>query len=567
MIAEEKYLPGRRLAPEKLGDVCVLGLGKSTQAVVDYCVSLLGTRVSRLFVAGGALTANSQAYAESFDDARIVFEFGDDAVEKLASLTETGRFDLCIPSPGIPFYEKLYVQGSACSDAFMSEVEFAWRESAADSVWVAITGTNGKTTTTSVAASLLAHAGYAASAVGNIGDVCLTAVAEGSTQVYVAEVSSYQLASTKLFAPDVAILLNITPDHVHWHRTLEAYRDAKLKLIDNVAAFAKARALSEPASAPAPCSSEAPAELANLQADSLKQSSVPLRSRGVAASEDSESARAFAKAPVIPVAILDATNDVVRAKVRELKAIPDAERGFAYIPLGTADGIEGDMRAKCGATNAAYLDSDGMLHVAYNGTEHVLCAAKDLKITGHHNIGNALAAACAALALGVSDACIAEGLVAFEPLEHRIEPCGTVRGIACYNDSKATNTDATVQALASFPETRVVVLLGGDDKGTDLGDLAISVCAHAHAAICFGAGGQRFFEALSDLDETTRGDVVLLQARLMEDAFDVALGIADPGDVILLSPACASFDEFANFEERGRAFKQLVALRREEQGA
>ncbi|MFR3092082.1 MAG: Mur ligase family protein [Eggerthella lenta] len=111
----------------------------------------------------------------------------------------------------------------------ISEVEFAWRESAADSRWVAVTGTNGKTTACALAAHVLAGAGLAAAAVGNIGDPCIEAVAAGRTDVYVAEVSSYQLASTARFAPNVAVLLNITPDHLHWHRSFEAYRDAKLR--------------------------------------------------------------------------------------------------------------------------------------------------------------------------------------------------------------------------------------------------------------------------------------------------------------------------------------------------
>ena len=428
---------------------------------------------------------------------------------------DVGHFDVCIASPGIPFWHELYVRGAELSDELISEVEFAWRESDEDSTWVAITGTNGKTTTTSLAAHLLRECGFAADAVGNIGDVCLDAVAAGKTQVYVAEVSSYQLYSTIRFAPDVAVLLNITPDHIHWHQTLEAYAEAKFKVFAGM-----------------------------------------MHGRGASASQND------AEAP-LPCIILDATNDVVRAKVREMRAAGRDD----YIPMGTADGIHGDMRAKCGAANAAFLDDDDMLHVAFGGEEHVLGAASDLQIKGEHNASNALAAAAVAVALGADDAAIANALASFKPLVHRIEPCGSVAGVECYNDSKATNVDATLKALQAFPGKRVVIMLGGDDKGTDLSELVAATHEHAGAAVCYGEGGPRFAQAFADAAANAPESFACLTAEHMEDAFDTALSTAREGDVVLLSPACASFDEFRSFEHRGDVFKQLVAARAEAQGA
>ena len=160
-----------------------------------------------------------------------------------------------------------------------------------------------------------------------------------------------------------------------------------------------------------------------------------------------------------------------------------------------------------------------------------------------------------------------EALVTFAPLEHRIEPCGTVRGAACYNDSKATNVDATLKALAAFPHTRPIVLLGGDDKGTDLADLVSAAHAHTRACVCFGAAGQRFAEAFEAASASAPADFKLLRADHMEDALDVALSEAKPGEVVLLSPACASFDEFHSFEERGDVFKKLVSERAAKLGA
>ena len=302
---------------------------------------------------------------------------------------------------------------------------------------------------------------------GNIGDPCIEAVAAGRTDVYVAEVSSYQLASTARFAPNVAVLLNITPDHLHWHRSFEAYRDAKLKL------------------------------LANL--------------------------------PGVPgaVAVLDATNDVVRAEVRRLRALDAGERGFSYVAL--------------------------------KGAEHAAARVEELQIKGEHNASNALAVAAAALALGVHESDVAEGLRTFAPLEHRIEPCGSVAGVRCYNDSKATNVDATLKALAAFPEARPVVLLGGDDKGTDLAPLVEAAHAHAGAVVCFGDAGERFAAAFEAADAQAPAGFAAARAAHLADAFDAALALASAGDVVLLSPACASFDEFCSFEERGAAFKTLVA--------
>jgi UDP-N-acetylmuramoylalanine--D-glutamate ligase len=495
---------------QPLGSVLVLGLGKSGKSVARYCVDQLGRGVDRLFIAAGAQTPDSLAFVESIARDGVEWAFGDDALK-----ADRGRFDLCIASPGIPYWHDLYVAGLECSDRFMSEVEFAWLLSEPNSTWVAITGTNGKTTTTSLAAHVLRECGFAASAVGNIGDVCLDAVIAGDTNVYVAEVSSYQLYSTSVFAPDVAVLLNITPDHIHWHRTLDAYAEAKFNVLRR-----------------------------NLESGRLSND-VPSSPKQGRLSRQ--------------VAILDATNDVVRAKVRELKALSPEERGLDYIPMGTADGITGDMRARCGAENAAFITDEGVLNIAFKSAEHAVASVSDLQIKGEHNASNALAAAAIAVALGADDASIGKALASFAPLEHRIEPCGTVAGVRCYNDSKATNVDATMKALESFPREGLVVLLGGDDKGTDLADLMACVHAHARVAVCFGEAGPRFASALES--QPSENAAVCLRAQHLEDALDTALEAAHEGEVVLLSPACASFDEFHSFEERGDVFKALVADR------
>ena len=487
MITSKKY------APETLGRVLVLGLGKSGHDAVDYLMPLLGGRVSELAIFGGAHSADADAFAQTARAAGAHVAFGDNAVAQLAEAAG-GHFELTIASPGISEFSELYQAAARLSNEVIS------------SRWVAVTGTNGKTTVTALTAHLLKSAGLRAAAVGNIGDTCISAVGANAADVYVAEVSSYQLASTKRFAPNVAVMLNITPDHLHWHHTLENYRDAKFKLLDNLASVPGA------------------------------------------------------------VAVMDASNDVVRAKVRQLRQV-EGGCGFAIVPMGTAEGLSGDMRARCGAENAAFIAADGTLVVALRGTEHALVNEADLLIKGSHNAGNALAAASAALACGVDAAEVAKALVTFAPLEHRIEPCGTVRGAACYNDSKATNVDATLKALAAFPHTRPVVLLGGDDKGTDLEDLVAAAHRHTRVCVCFGDAADRFMAAFEGAAALAPADFKLLRANHLEDALDVALDQAASGDVVLLSPACASFDEFHSFEERGEVFKQLVSARAAALGA
>ncbi len=482
-----EMLPGRKAAPARLGRVLVLGLGKSGRACADYLRPLIGTRVESLAVAAGAPSEAALAWAEAAraDGARV--EFDHEAIE--------GAYDLCIASPGISERSAFYRSAVAASAEVVSEVEFAWRESAADARWVAVTGTNGKTTTTAMIAHLLRAAGLAADAVGNIGDTCIEAVAAGVTDVYVAETSSYQLASTRDFAPNVAVVLNITPDHLAWHGSLEAYADAKWKVLANLGRVPGA------------------------------------------------------------VAVLDAVDDAVRERVRALRAQDAAERGFAYVPLGTARGLGFDMRAACGSDNAAFVADDGALTVALAGVEHRLCRADELQVRGAHNQANALAAAAAALALGAPAEAVSAHLASFAALEHRIEPCGSVAGVACYNDSKATNVDATLVALTAFLPQRPLVLLGGRDKGTDLAPLVAACVEHASAVVCFGEARARFLAAFAG------ASVPVLEAAGLETALDVALEAAAPGDVVLLSPACASFDEFSCFEERGEAFKALVAER------
>lgn len=483
---------GRKHAPEDLGRVLILGLGKSGQAVCDYCRPLIGTRIESITVAAGKQSRASAEYAKLPANAGIDFRF--------EWYDPEGDFDLCIVSPGIPQISAFYQNAVAASRELISEVEFAWRESREEAVWVAVTGTNGKTTTTALAAHVLERAGYAACAVGNIGDTCIEAVGRDKAKVFVAETSSYQLASTALFAPDVALLLNITPDHISWHGTMDAYRAAKLKVFSNL-----------------------------------------FRAQDA-------------------VAILDATDEEARSQVKKMKAVGEGERGFSYIPLGASSGIEADMRAVCGSENAAFV-ADGSLRIAYRGREFDAGRIDDLQVKGLHNVSNALCAAACAFVLGADEDSVREGLGTFAPLEHRIEPCGSVAGIFCYNDSKATNAEAVICALESFEDQPLWALFGGHDKGTDLTALVDCAQARCKGIVCYGEAGPRFERAFAE------SDIPVLVAASMAEALACALSHARAGDAVVLSPACASFDEFDSFEHRGRAFKEAVAHWATERGA
>ncbi len=490
MPTRSDMLPGKKHAPSVIGRVLILGLGKSGIAVCDYLVEA-GSRVEGITVYAGKADACSEESARSLEAAGIEVVSNEFEVR--------GHYDLCIASPGISQFSPFYQSAREACDELVGEVEFAWRESADDASWVAISGTNGKTTTTALAAHLLQEAGMRASAVGNIGDTCIEAVAAGATDIYVAELSSYQLASTALFTPNVAVLLNITPDHLSWHGSFEAYVKAKEKLFAHLGE-------AEPA-----------------------------------------------------LAILDATDEETRRIVKRLKAADDDERGFDYVPIGAKAGLDVSMRKACGSTHAAYLE-DTVLHVEFHGVDHVFCSTDELQVKGRHNVANALAAATVALAFGQPSDSISRALRSFKPLEHRIEPCGTIQGISCYNDSKATNVDAACKAFVAFGDDRPIALLGGFDKDTDLEALVACAAAHCKAVVCFGAAGKRFFEAFAD------APVPRYLRQSLEDALDCALEAAEPGDAIVLSPACASFDAFDSFEHRGDTFKQIVKTRSLERG-
>ena len=453
---------------ERLGSAAVLGLGRTGEAVARYLASLVPSRVDSVTLFGGAASAPGEK-TRALEELGVTVVCGTEEV--------TGSYDLVVASPGIPDTSDFFQSAAACSSEVIGEPELAWRES--PERWVAITGTNGKTTTTSLATHLLQEGGLVAESVGNIGLPPIEAIAERPAGGwFVAELSSFPLATTRLFRPRVAVLLNVTPDHLEWHHTMEAYAAAK--------------------------------------------------------------ERAFANMGTGDLAVISVDDDWCRAAAERAAA-----RGLRVCRLS----VEREVEGPC----AAFL-RESTLVVRLDGVEHVLTQTSDLQIFGAHNAENALAASAVARELGVAPDDMRRGLASFSPIEHRIEPAGEVGGVRFVNDSKATNTDSVEKALTAFDKGSIVVLLGGHDKGTDLTSLAGAVRERCRVAVCFGEAGERIARAL----EGEPSALEVVRAPHLREAFSAAVAAARPGETVLLSPACSSFDEFNNMAERGRLFKDLV---------
>ncbi len=454
---------------EPSGNIALLGLGASTKAAARY---LLGGSCPAVTSVTLVVPQVGQSQQEALDElvalgARVAPDF-------------EGDYDLGVVSPGIPCTGDFYREGQRRCAQLIGEPELAWRVSPQG--WVGITGTNGKTTTTTLACELICAAGIPARTVGNIGLPPIACVeGRASDEVFVAELSSFQLQSSFELHPHVGVLLNVTPDHVEWHGSLEAYAQAKERLF------------------------------ANMDADDL--------------------------------AVLGDDADCLAVADR-LRA-----RGVRVCVLGAVPGPS--------APDAAWVDDQGRLVVRLRGADQVLCPVDDMLIKGPHNVQNALAASACALEMGAGRQAVEQGLRAFKPLAHRIEPAGQVAGVRFYDDSKGTNTDATVKAILAFPAGGTVVMLGGHDKGTDLADLARTVACNCKAAVCYGQAGERIAAAVEQAVAAHPGCTVV-RAPKMREAFDAVVDAAQPGDVVLLSPACSSFDEFTGYAQRGQTFQAWV---------
>ncbi len=372
--------------------------------------------------------------------------------------------DLVVPSPLVRPDHLALVAAQTSGISVRSEIDLAGER--AHAPIVAVTGTNGKTTVTSMIAAMLAASGVRAVAAGNIGRPLIEAV-DDDADVLVAEVSSFQLALSSTFRPRVAVLLAITPDHLDWHGGFAAYVAAKARI----------------------CAHQAGDDVLVFDA------------------HDPEAAAIGATAPA-----------------RSIGVTATAEKRSAHYRV------------------------DGDALVFPNG--NAIARLRDLKRALSHDRTNALAAAAAAFEAGATLDGIRATLASYETLPHRVTLVGEARGVQWYDDSKATNPDATLRAVASFPS--VVLLAGGRNKGLDLSVLG-RASDHVRAVVAMG-------ECAPDIVAAFTPGTTVAQAASMHDAVRLASEFARPGDVVLLSPACASFDAYDNYGQRGDDFAAEVRV-------
>ena len=437
--------------------VLVVGLARTGIATALFCAER-GARVTATEARPELEIAETAAKLRA---AGVALELGGHRPETFA------RQDLIVPSPGVPPMMPALAAARAIGVPVWSEIELAWRFLRGR--LICITGSNGKTTTTSLIGHILETARLPVQVAGNIGTPLISRVDLSSDASFtVVEASSFQLESISKFRPDIAVLLNVTPDHLDRHGSIEAYGRAKARMFEN----------------------QTEEDAAVINADD-------------------------AMAP---------------------QYAPAGPRVFYFSRVTRV-------------ASGCYLRGDEIVFRC-DGTETVLVVRKDIGLRGSHNIENVLAAAAAARLAGAEPAAIAEGVRTFAGVEHRIEYVTTISGVEYFNDSKATNVDATLKALDAFPGN-VLVILGGKDKGSNYGILRQALRDHARMALLIGSAADKIETQLA-------GVIPVEHAETLARAVEMASRHARPGDVVLLAPACASFDQFENYEQRGRVFKQLV---------
>ncbi|MBP9998457.1 MAG: UDP-N-acetylmuramoyl-L-alanine--D-glutamate ligase [Bacteroidales bacterium] len=407
-----------------------------------------------------------QDYVDTLRKWDIPFEQGGHSAELILNADEV------VKSPGIPSTAPMVKALREQGTHIISEIEFASRYDSAKKI--CITGSNGKTTTTSLIHFLLKEAGLNVGLGGNIGKSYAMQVATEKHDYYVLEISSFQLDDAYEFRPDIAIITNITPDHLdRYDHKMENYVKAKFRIVQNLR--------------PEDCF--------------------------IFDSDDA-------------ITITHLSKIVMQAKMLPFSQEKEVEQG-------------------------AFLKGDKI--VMRYGPEESEIFLKELALGGKHNVYNSMAAALAAKASGISDEVIRMGLKSFEPIEHRLEPVLSVGDVLYINDSKATNVDSAWYAL-ECQSRPVVWIVGGKDKGNDYSILNEVVKSKVKAIVCLGVDNSKIHAAF----EGMVGSDMIADTLSAEEAVQKAAEFAEGGDVVLLSPCCASFDLFKSYEDRGKQFKEAV---------
>ncbi len=442
-------------------NVLVVGMGKSGKAAISVLTDC------------GAKVSAQDSADESKMDAEFLDYLRDRNVTTYFGRTpeDMAAYDMLVLSPGVPPALDFIQEAGKAGAEIIGELELAFRITPAE--FAAITGTNGKTTTTTLVGEIFKAAGRNTKVVGNIGNPVVTEAENAGEDAWmVTEASSFQLETTKEFKPVVSAILNLTPDHLNRHKTMKAYGDAKARIAVN----------------------QTPDEYMVVNYDDEAVMELSHQS----------------KATIVPF-----------SRHTELDA-------------------------------GAYLDGTEIVIRDFDGTVHRICDKRDLRIIGEHNVENALAAAAICYFAGIGEDVIGKAIAAFPGVEHRIEFCGTKDGVDYYNDSKGTNVDAAVIALKAL-SNNIILIAGGDGKSQDFTDLANHLEGAVTALVLLGRDAPIIEEAARKA-----GFTEIYNCGSMEECVRKAAELSRSGDKVLLSPACASWDMYPNYEVRGRHFKQCV---------
>jgi UDP-N-acetylmuramoylalanine--D-glutamate ligase len=437
--------------------VLVVGLGKSGVASALFAKA----HGSRVTVSDAKTEDQLRAEIPILLDHGIAVETGGHGER-----TFRGQ-DLIIVSPGVPVDAPMLVQARTLGETVIGEIELA--SQFLQGPIVAITGSNGKTTTTTLTGEILVAGGFATQVGGNIGTPAISLLERAKPGDFIVlEVSSFQLETIQTFRPKVAIILNITPDHLDRHRTFQAYLDAKARIFENQGAD----------------------DFAVLNADD-------------------------------PTCL--GLADRTRSQVFWFSRHKEVRQG-AYVHGG----------------RILFRDSIG---------QREIMLVNEIPLKGAHNVENTLAAITAGVLVGCQPEKIRGAIERFKAVEHRLEYVATIRGVEYFNDSKATNVDATIKALESFP-ANIHLILGGKDKGSDYTVLNDLLRQRVKRVYTIGAAAEK-------IESQIKGAEVV-HAETLENAIRRASAVAQEGDIVLLAPACASFDQFQSYEHRGHLFKEVV---------
>lgn len=455
------------MADFKKSSFTILGAGRSGTAVAK----LLKRNGAKVFLSDESVL-NSLKFLDEDDlkKENIEYELGGHSDRVYES-------DIIIKSPGIPPDSAVIIKAREQNKKIFSEIEVAFRFCKSDVI--AITGTNGKTTTTVLIGEIFNTAGFDTMVCGNVGVAFSEIINElKEDSVVILELSSFQLNNIEEFRPKISVLLNITPDHIDWHNNFENYLNAKLEILKN-----------------------------QTKKD---------------------------------LTVVNFDDEILREKIKNAKP---RKAYFSIMKNLKEKNIETGCFVKKG--KLIYFDKT-------KNIDEEIMDTKEINIRGNHNLYNSLASVISARAFEIKKEIIRDTLMKFPGVEHRIEFVREINGIRIYNDSKATNIDSLIVALESF-EGNLILILGGREKGNDYSAIEKPVREKVKEIIAIGESKEKIFEYF-------KHKIKVVKADSMQEAVGKAFSAGNNGDVILLSPACKSFDMFDSFEHRGKEFKRLVNL-------